>query len=66
MVAAIKYGLAGSSHEKPEAMPLAPANRASTGVMQHSDAAIAVIIPVPINFHDDFSFIIIDLLDFVG
>jgi len=46
----MKYGLAGSSHEKLEASPLVPATRAKTGVMQQSEAANAVKSPAPINF----------------
>lgn len=46
----MKYGRKGSSHEKVEASPLVPAIRANTGVMQQSDAAIAVKSPAPINF----------------
>ena len=41
----MKYGLAGSSHEKLEASPLVPATRAKTGVMQQSEAANAVKSP---------------------
>jgi len=48
MVIPIKNGRNGSSQEKEAAIPLEPASKASTGVMQHSDAAIAVIIPAPI------------------
>ena len=46
----MKYGRKGSSHEKVEASPLVPAIRANTGVMQQSDAAIAVKSPAPIYF----------------
>lgn len=35
-------------------MPEAPEIRASTGVMQHKDAAIAVMMPVLINPLDAF------------
>ena len=50
----IKYDLAGSSHEKVEASPLVPAIRANTGVIQQSEAAIAVKSPAPINFFSVF------------
>ena len=38
-----------------EAAPLAPAIKANTGVMQHSDAAIAATIPVPKSPLDDLN-----------
>ena len=38
---AIKYGRAGSNHEKLAATLLLAATKAITGVMQHSDAANA-------------------------
>jgi hypothetical protein len=44
----IKYGLAGSIHEKFAAMLLLPASKAITGVMQQSEAAIADNTPAPI------------------
>ena len=47
MLKPIKYGLAGSIHEKVEAMPLLPAISAKTGVMQHNEAAIADSTPAP-------------------
>lgn len=59
IVSAIKYGLNGSIQENVDAIPLVPAINAKTGVIQHNEAAIAVIIVVPINF---FSELIIYLL----
>lgn len=41
-----KKGRAGSSQEKVEAIPLAPATSASTGVMQQSELKSAAIIPL--------------------
>ena len=43
----IKYGLAGSIHEKFAAMLLLPASNAITGVIQQSEAAIAANNPAP-------------------
>jgi hypothetical protein len=54
----IKYGLAGSINEKLAAMLLLPASNAITGVIQHSEAAIAVRIPAPVNVPVDFILII--------
>ena len=44
-VSPIKYGLKGSIHEKEETSPLAPPKKAKTGVMQQSEAAVAVKSP---------------------
>ena len=52
MVIPSKYGLAGSNHEKDDAMPPAPDIRAKIGVIQHNDAAIADRIPAPASFPD--------------
>lgn len=49
MVSPIRYGLKGSTQEKVEAIPLVPAIRAKTGVIQHNEAVIAVSKPAPIN-----------------
>ncbi len=54
-----KYGLAGSIHEKFAAMLLLPASRATTGVMQQSEAAKADITPALVNVPDDFKLIIL-------
>ena len=56
MVMPSKYGLAGSNHEKDDAMPPAPDIRAKTGVMQQSDAAMADKILAPASF-PDFDFL---------
>ena len=45
-------------HKKEEASPLVPANRAKTGVMQHSDAEIAVKSPSPASLLSDFIFLL--------
>ncbi|MBK8644869.1 MAG: hypothetical protein IPN15_22435 [Saprospiraceae bacterium] len=45
----MKYGRKGSSHEVSKQVRLSQ-HRANTGVMQQSDAAIAVKSPAPINF----------------
>ena len=50
----MRYGLAGSIHEKVDAIPLVPAMRANTGVMQHKEAAIADSKPAPNNLPDVF------------
>ncbi len=42
----IIQGLKGSNHEKVEAIPLVPATKAKTGVIQHSEALKAVIMRV--------------------
>lgn len=55
----IKYGLAGSIHEKFAAILLLPTSRATTGVMQQSEAAIADNIPALVNVPDDFMLIIL-------
>lgn len=54
IVKPIKYGLNGSSQEKVDASPLVPAIRANTGVMQQSEAAIAVKSPALNSFLSDF------------
>ncbi len=45
----IKYGLAGSIHEKFVAMLLLPASSAITGVIQQSEAAKAERTPALVN-----------------
>lgn len=55
----IRYGLAGSIHEKLAAMLLLPASNAITGVIQQSEAAIAERAPAPVNVPDDFILIIL-------
>ena len=44
----IKNGLAGSIHEKAEAVPAIPPTMAINGAMQQSEEAIAANKPVPI------------------
>jgi len=44
----------GSSHEKVEAIPVVPANKAKTGVIQQSEAVIAVKVPKPKSLLFDF------------
>ena len=67
----IKYGLAGSSQEKLAAIPLLPAIKAKTGVIQQSDAAMAESMPAPNSLFDafllpgmEFRIVIIPLPDF--
>ena len=56
---AIKKGLAGSNHEKLEAIPVLPEIKANTGVIQQRDAAIAESRLVPTIVLDDFAPIIL-------
>jgi len=49
----------GSSHEKVAASPLTPENSANTGVMQHSDAAIAANKLAPAVWDDNLSVLIL-------
>ncbi len=55
----IKYGLAGSIHERFAAMLLLPASNAITGVMQQSEAAKAERSPALVNVPGDFILIIL-------
>ncbi|MNE55178.1 hypothetical protein D3C80_1500020 [compost metagenome] len=55
----IKYGLAGSIHEKLAAMLLLPASNAITGVIQQREAERADKIPTLVNVPNDFKRIIL-------
>ena len=63
----IKYGLAGSIHEKFAAMLLLPASKATTGVMQQSEAAIADKMLALANVPDDFMLVMpFPIFEFAG
>ena len=56
----------GSIHEKVEAAPVIPEINANTGVMQQSDAAMAVTTPIPSKPFDltgfsDFDFVLMPI-----
>jgi hypothetical protein len=55
----IKYGLAGSIHAKFAAMLLLPASKATTGVIQQSEAAKAERTPALVKVPGDFILIIL-------
>ena len=59
MVKPINQERKGSTHENVDAIPVDPANKASTGVMQQSEALIAVKQPVNANEFDDLLFMIL-------
>ena len=54
----IKYDLAGSIHEKFNAILLLPANNTITGVIQQNEAATAERKPTTMNVSGDFILII--------
>jgi hypothetical protein len=51
---AIKYGRAGSIHEKAEAEPDTPTISADIGLMQHNEAAKPETIPAPAHAGEKF------------
>ena len=55
MLKAIKYGRRGSTHEKEDAIPVLPAIRANTGMIQQEEASIAEIKPVLANLTEVFA-----------